>query len=95
VPLLWADSLLDRILGYRTLPKTQLQLPILLAGVNDVETRLESDEFVVTYDSTMVSTQHMQQAIVQLGYRPRVVQSRLGAGQDDLVTQGAMPEPLS
>ena len=48
-----------------------------LPGVKKVDVDLETDQFTVAYDEQATSSDEMEVAIETLGYRPRVVQSRI------------------
>jgi len=65
-----------------------------LAGVTSVDVNLATDEFTVTYDASVVNTGRMNEAIVELGYRPTIVQSRIDVGASTSRSGGPMHEPL-
>ena len=57
---------------------------------------LETDEFTVTYDPTVVSTGKMLEAIADVGFKPEIAPSRVKTGGDTsgAGTNWAMPELL-
>ena len=65
-----------------------------LAGVKNVEVFLETDEFTVTYDGDLVTTEQMKNAISALEYEPKIVRSRLVASVNNSY-KGAIPEPVA
>lgn len=64
--------------------------------MDQVDVDLERDEFTITYDATGVDPTRMNEVIVELGYRPRVVHSRLGLYTSSIVAvSGPIPEPIA
>ena len=57
---------------------------------------LETDEFTVTYDPTLVDTGEMIEAIVEAGYKPKIAPSRVetDGATSDAGSNWAMPELL-
>ena len=66
-----------------------------MPGVRKVEVRLETDEFVVSYDAGATNTDHMILAIDAVGFRPTIVRSRLDPGDIHPLPSGPIPEPIA
>lgn len=47
------------------------------------------------YDAPVASIEAMQEAIVELGYQPKIVRSRIDLGSSTRESSGAMPEPVA
>ncbi len=56
---------------------------------------LANDEFTVIYDAGLVKTDQMNEAIVDLGYTPEIVQSRIELGDSEHGSSGSIPEPVA
>ena len=56
---------------------------------------LAKDEFTVEYDASVVLTGQLNEAIVDLGYRPKIIQSRFDPGASGSASSGPVPEPVA
>ena len=56
---------------------------------------LARDQFTVEYDAGVVLTDRMNEAIVELGYRPKIVQSPIDLGISGITSSGPLPEVVA
>ncbi len=56
---------------------------------------LAKDEFTVEYDASVVLTDQMNEAIVDLGYRPKIIQSHFDSSVSGSASSGPIPEPVA
>ncbi|MCZ6640903.1 MAG: thioredoxin family protein [Gammaproteobacteria bacterium] len=56
---------------------------------------LARDQFTVAYDASVVLTDQMNETIVELGYRPKIVQSLIDLGAAGNGSSGPLPEVVA
>ena len=67
-----------------------------LAGIEaeDIEVKLDSNAFTISYDPDLVGLEAMYSAITELGYRPGMEDNQSRPVSDD-ASDGIVPEPIA